>query len=67
MIVKPTEFGVYIFPTFPENAKCVIDCFPQQKWEAQEWDDGKVRISRKNVTMYIPKDDFEKHWKEVGK
>lgn len=52
-------------------AQCYINCYPQQRWEykvefkADGKLTGKVILSRKGMTLVIPKDDFEKHWKVV--
>ena len=47
-----------------DDAEAWIACRPQQIWECR--DRGrKVTASWKNVSLTIPKEEFEKHWKVV--
>lgn len=64
MNVSSKKHIVYRLATCLGEAECHIYCVPRQKWDA-EFNSENVRLSRKNVTLVIPKDDFEKHWKEV--
>ena len=56
---------MYRIATFDGKAKCLIDCFPQQKWKCGI-SDKTVTLERKGTTLMIPKEDFEKHWKVIG-
>lgn len=62
--VRPKTMCIYTLKTFLNDAECWICCYPQQKWECEIKGD-KVVLDRKGVTLTIPKEDFEKHWKEV--
>lgn len=67
MIARPRTYVTYRFG-FDSRSACYIHCCPQQKWEAKEADvAGRyVALSRKGVSMTIPRYDFESYWKEVG-
>lgn len=62
--VTPNTFVIYRIATFDEKAVCVVYCRPKQIWECDVTGD-KVTLSRKEVTITIPKLDFDKHWKVV--
>lgn len=66
MIAIPRTYVTYRFG-FDSRSACYIYCCPQQKWEAKEADtNGRyVELSRKGVSITIPRYDFESHWKEV--
>lgn len=66
MIVRPRTHLTYFFG-IDGGAMSRIQCHPQQKWEAkQAGTDGRhVELSRKGVSITIPREDFESHWKEV--
>lgn len=57
---RPTTTIVYQFA----NWKCVISCYPQQRWRAIDEGDT-VRLERKTIAMEITKEDFVKHWKVI--
>lgn len=59
---RPKTFVTYTVATFTGDAEVWINCFPQQIWEYRERN-GKVTVSRKNISLTIPKEEFEKHWK----
>jgi len=61
---RPKSFVIYTLKTFLGNAECWISCYPQQKWE-YEVKENKVTLSRKGISLTIPKADFEKQWKAV--
>lgn len=61
---RPKEAATYTVQTFSGDAEVWISCFPQQIWEYQERN-GKVTVSWKNISLTIPKEEFEKHWKVV--
>ena len=61
---RPKEAATYTVQTFSGDAEVWISCFPQQIWEYRE-NGRKVTVSRKNISLTIPKEDFEKHWKVV--
>lgn len=63
--VRPIAFVMYRIAAFLGDAECYIYCYPQQKWDAENTDDGRVELSRKNVTFIIPNDDFNRNWKVV--
>lgn len=65
MKVRPSEYVMYRIASLFGEAECYIHCFPQQRWSAKEKDSEHVELSRKHLTMVIPKEDFEKQWKEV--
>lgn len=67
MIARPRTYVAYRFG-FNSSAVCYVHCYPQQRWEAkQAGTDGRyVALSRKGVSITIPREDFEEHWKEVG-
>ena len=66
MIARPRTYVTYRFG-FDSRSACYIHCCPQQKWEAKEADtNGRyVELSRKGISITIPRYDFESHWKEV--
>ena len=64
MKARPNEAATYTVQTFSGDAEVWISCFPQQIWEYREIN-GKVMLSRKNISLTIPKEEFEKHWKVV--
>ena len=66
MIARPRTYVAYRFG-FDSRSACYVHCFPQQRWEAkQTGTDGKyVALSRKGVSITIPRYDFESYWKEV--
>lgn len=64
MKARPKEAATYTVATFSGDAEVWISCFPQQIWECRE-KGKKVTLSRKNVSLTIPKEEFEKHWKVV--
>ena len=64
MKARPKEVATYTARTFSGDAEVWIGCFPQQRWEYWE-KSGKVTLSRKNISLTIPKEEFEKHWKVV--
>ena len=55
---------VYNIKTFTGKAECWLSCYPQQKWEYEVKGD-KVWLDRKGITLIIPKEEFEKHWKVI--
>lgn len=64
MKARPKEAATYTVQTFYGDAEVWISCFPQQIWEC--WENGKkVTVSRKNISLTILKEEFEKHWKVV--
>ena len=64
MKARPKTFVTYIVSTFNGDAEVWISCFPQQIWEYRE-SGKKVTVSRKNISLTIQKEEFEKHWKVV--
>lgn len=66
MKARPKEAATYTVQTFSGDAEVWISCFPQQIWEYWEIN-GKVTVSRKNISLTIPKEEFEKHWKVAEK
>ena len=64
MKARPNEAATYTVQTFSGDAEVWISCFPQQIWEYWERN-GKVTVRRKNISLTIPKEEFEKHWKVV--
>lgn len=66
MRARPKEAAIYTVQTFSGDAEVWISCFPQQIWEYREIN-GKVTVSRKNISLTIPKEEFEKHWEVAEK
>lgn len=64
MKARPNEAATYIVATISGDAEVWISCFPQQIWEYRE-SGKKVTVSRKNISLTIPKEEIEKHWKVV--
>lgn len=64
MKARPKEAATYAAQTFSGDAEIWISCFPQQIWECRE-NGKKVTVSRKNISLTILKEEFEKHWKVV--
>lgn len=64
MKARPKEAATYTVRTFIGDAEVRISCFPQQIWEYRE-STGEVTVSRKNISLTIQKEEFEKHWKVV--
>ena len=62
--VRPKTFCMYNIKTFLRDAECWISCSPQQRWECEIKGD-KVTLERKGISLTIPKEDFDKHWREV--
>lgn len=52
---------LYRISSFLGDAKVYIDCWPQQRWEYST-EKGLVRLERKGLVLYLPKEDFEKRW-----
>jgi len=61
---RTKTFCIYTLRTFLGEAECWITCYPQQKWE-YEIKGEKVELNRKGISLIIPKNEFEKHWKVV--
>ncbi|MGN0352403.1 MAG: hypothetical protein ACI4ES_12190 [Roseburia sp.] len=55
---------IYRIATFDGQAECYIDCYPQQRFEYRVNGD-RVTLDRKGISLVIPKEDFDKHWKVV--
>lgn len=66
MIARPRTYVAYRFG-FGSGAMSYIQCHPQQRWEVVGRPEGRtnVELSHKNVTIVIPREDFENRWKEV--
>jgi hypothetical protein len=61
---RPKSFIMYHITTFDGQAECYISCYPQQRWEYRI-KENKVTLSRKGISLSIPKDDFDEYWKIV--
>ena len=64
MKARPNTFVTYTFGAFNGNTEVWIHCRPQQKWDYQDTI-GKVVLRWKNMSMVLPKKEFEKHWKVI--
>ena len=64
---RPKTYVMYRIAAFGNKAECYIHCYPQQVWDCERspFNVNAVKLSRKNITIIIPKEDFEKHWKVV--
>lgn len=65
MKARTKTYVMYRITTFFGDVEVMIHCFPQQKWDVIEQGTNHVRVSRKNITFIIPREDFEKQWKVV--
>lgn len=65
MKAKPKKYVMYTIKSFSGEAECYIHCHPQQTWEINKKDKNHTELSRKNLTIVIPTDDFEKQWKII--
>lgn len=62
---RTTSHVTYWVGSFDGKSKVYIDVYPQQKWEYTEnikGDSERVALRRNNVTLEIPKVDFEVFW-----
>ena len=59
---RPKEYVAFMNAN--KATEMYIDISPQQRWDVEEdiQDNTKVKLSRKNVTMFIPKIQFEKYF-----
>lgn len=64
---RPKTYVMCRIATFDSKGECYIHCYPQQKWKYKQapFNVNSVQLSYKNITMIIPKEDFEKQWKVV--
>lgn len=67
MKVRPKSFYMYSFGSNDGNPLTSILCNPRQRWDAvaSSYDGTMVILIRQNVTLYVPKEDFEKYWVTV--
>ena len=65
MKARTKTYIMYSITTFSGDAEVMIHCFPQQKWDVIEQGTNHVRVSRKNITFMMPREDFEQQWKVV--
>lgn len=61
---RPRIFVMYNIKTFFGDAEVWISCYPQQKWEYSVTH-NKVTLTRKGISLTIPREDFEKRWKVI--
>lgn len=66
MKVRPKAYVMYRIAALLGNAECYIHCYPQQKWKANVRNDKRVELSRNNIDLIIPKEDFDRQWKVVS-
>ena len=62
--VRPKSYMMLSISNFTQEAKCCIYCYPQQKWKCK-LDDKSAKLEYKNLSVVIPRSDFEKYFKEV--
>lgn len=64
---RPKTYVMYRIATFDGKAECYIHCHPQQKWDCVGFSEDKkgIELSRNNISMVLPREDFEEHWKVV--
>lgn len=65
---RTKSFITYWINSFDGKGRVFIDVFPQQKWTFNREVSGAVTrmsLTRKNITIEIPKEDFEKHWRFI--
>lgn len=65
MKARTKTYMMYRITTFSGDAEVMIHYFPQQKWDVIEQGTNHVRVSRKNITFMMPREDFEQQWKVV--
>lgn len=58
------SYVMYMIQTFDGQAKCQINCYPQQKWDYCIGSD-EVILERNGIKLWIPKEDFEQRWKVI--
>ena len=63
-IARPKSYTMITISNFTGEAKCYIHCYPQQKWK-YKLDDKSADLEHKNLSVIIPKEDFEKYFKVV--
>lgn len=51
----------YRIATFDGNVEFYVHCRPQQRWKYSV-EKSKVKLSRNEIDMYIPKEEFEQSW-----
>lgn len=59
---RPKSYILYQIVTFSGDARCYIHCYPQQKWEYAMKGNNQVELTRKEISLIIPKEEFAKHW-----
>ena len=59
---RPKQHTVYFYGT---DCKACISCYTQSRWELVSKYDYEVVLCNKHTTIYLPIEDFEKHWVKV--
>lgn len=68
---RTTSYVTYWIRSWDGQGRVFIDVYPQQRWEYHTMLDrdgiplSKVKLVRQNITLEIPKEDFEKHWRFI--
>ena len=68
---RTTSYVTYWIGSWDGKGRVYIDVYPQQRWEYHTMLDrdgslpDKVTLSRKNITLEIPRKDFDKHWRFI--
>ena len=56
MECKPKSSGMLFSPDW----RFIVECYPQQKWQVEKYDEKEILISRKGVTIRLTNEEFEK-------
>ena len=59
---RPKQHTVYFYGT---DYKACIDCYPQSRWGLVSKSNYEAILSNSHTTIYLPIEDFEKHWVKV--
>jgi len=68
---RTTSYVTYWISSFDGKGRVNIDVYPQQRWEYHTMLDrdgiplSKIKLVRQNITLEIPKEDFDKHWRFI--
>lgn len=65
---RTTSYVTYWIGSWDGQGRVFIDAYPQQRWVYEGEINGgtdRVKLMRQNITLEIPKEDFEKHWRFI--
>lgn len=61
MFVKPKELILFCYGS---TNKCWVTLWPQQKWEFNRREGALCTVERKNISIEISQEDFDKYFEE---